>query len=376
MTVPTPASEPAVIRAGDNAEFLSLVPHLVGCRPRDSVVMIPFADRRTLGGMRIDLPPADAADVGALAAGFLGSFARVRHANRIAVVVYTDDAYRDERGRIARSAFVDALLGCARASDYAVVEALCVASDGWGSYLEPDGPYAGSPLDEIRPEDVDLGDGAPLADQGAGLELPATEDDEREAVARAIRERATLRLSDPTLTAAFEDVVAVHAELAADTLALLVMALDRPAIRDVALSQWSGDLAEGREIQRFNIAWAAGEAWDFDGPLRLAGEGARPDAARLRRALEVARKVAAVAPRRLRTGALASAAWLSWALGSSTHAAHYVRLAQEINPAHGLADIVATMVRHQHLPAWAYERPVPGPPPANRAECRRRARRG
>ncbi|WP_309068556.1 DUF4192 family protein [Microbacterium sp.] len=374
MTVSSPAPEPAIIRAGDNAEFLSLVPHLVGCLPRDSVVLIPFADRRTLGGMRIDLPPADAPDVRALAAGFLGAFARVRHANRIAVVVYTDDAYRDPRGRISRAALAEALLGCAGVAGYEVVEALCVAADGWGSYLEPDGSYAGSRLDEIRPEDIDLGDGTPLADQHAGLELPASAEAEVRAVASAIRERTALRLEDPALLAVFEDVVSGQSELSADTLALLVLALDRPAIRDIALSQWSGDLAEGREIQRFNIAWAAGEAWDFAGPLRLAGEGERPDPARLRRAREVVRTVASVAPRRLRTGALASAAWLSWALGSSTHAAHYVRLAQEINPAHGLADIVATMIHHQHLPSWAYERQVPGPPPENRAARRRWAR--
>lgn len=372
MTLQTPAPEPVIIRAGDNAEFLALVPHLAGCHPRDSVVLVPFADKRTLGAMRIDLPPADADGLPQIAASFFGAFARVRGANRIAIVVYTDDGYRDERGRIARSAFAEALRRCAEAAGYGIVESLCVAADGWGSHLEPDGPYAGYPLDDIRTDLVDVGDGPSAGDQNAGLELPPSDPAERELVAAEIRSH-TLSLDDPALPELFEAVVARGA---ADpdprTLALLVLALDRPAIRDIALSQWCGDLAEGRAIQEFNVAWAAGTASDFRGPLRLAGEGDRPDLERLRRARDIARKVASVAPHRLQTGPLAAAAWLSWALGSSTHAAHYVRLAQEINAGHGLANIVATMVRNQHLPSWAYNRPAPGTERQNRSARRRR----
>ncbi|TFU33263.1 DUF4192 family protein [Microbacterium paludicola] len=373
MTLQPSAPSPVIVRAGDSAEFLSLIPHLAGCHPRDSVVLVPFADKRTLGALRVDLPGADEPDPAELAASFIGLFTRVRHANRIAIVVYTEDGYRDERGRIARATFVEALVRCAEAADYAVVDALCVAADAWGSYLEPDGPYSGSPLDLIRPEDLDFGDGAPLADQHAGLELPPSDADERERVAQAIR-ALTLNPADPELPLAFEDAVTSDVELSTEALALLVLALERPAARDIALSQWCGDLAEGREVQQFNVSWLEGTASDFRGPLRLAGEGPRPDPVRLRRALEVTKKVASVAPPRLRTGVLASTAWLCWALGSSTHAAHYVRLAQEINSAHGLANIVATMIRHAHLPSWALDRAIPGPPPKNRDERRRWAK--
>lgn len=375
---PAPPPAPTVVRAADAAEFLSMVPHLAGCTPRDSLVLVPFADRRTMGALRVDLPPADVdpARLPELAAAFVAMLTRIQHANRVAIVVYTDDPYRDAHGRIARSALVEALLRCAHAADYAIVEALCVAADAWGSHLEPDGPWAGHPLDRIRPEDVDWPGSdrdAIRADQTAGCELPPSDLVERERVARELTSMS-VRLDDPAIPALLEDAVAHDDEPSPRGLALLTLMLDRPAIRDIALSQWCGGVEAGRAIQRFNVAWAAGEDVDLDGPLALAGEGPTPDADRLRRALALTKRVAACAPRERRAGPLAAAAWLSWALGRSTHAANFVGLAQAIDPGHGLAGIVARMVAAGHLPAWAYERPVPGPPPRNRAERRRRER--
>ena len=48
--------EPAVVKAHGAADLLSLVPLLIGCRPRDSVVLVPFAGARAAGGLRLDLP--------------------------------------------------------------------------------------------------------------------------------------------------------------------------------------------------------------------------------------------------------------------------------------------------------------------------------
>ncbi|GGH45118.1 hypothetical protein GCM10010921_20280 [Microbacterium album] len=367
-----------MISCEDSARFLSLVPHVTRCTPRDSLVLVPFADRRTVGAMRVDLPgPLHAEHPGyaEFAATVVGNVCQVTVANRVAVVVYTDDPYRDATGRIARAALVDSVLRRLEGCDLEIVEALCVAADGWGSYLEPDGPYAGHPLDRIRPEDIPVGDGEPpLGDQAAGSELPASDLAERERVGRALA-GAAVGLDDGRLTERIEDALAwdpaaLHPQDAAE----LILVLDRPATRDVALTQWCGGLAEGRAAQRWQLAWSRGEAPALDGPLRLAGEGPRPDPERLQRALDLARRLAACAPRPRRAGPLAAAAWLAWALGNSTHAAHYVDLVRELDPDHGLADIIATMITAAYLPAWAYDRPIPGPPPKNRAERRRWAK--
>lgn len=60
--------------------------------------------------------------------------------------------------------------------------------------------------------------------------------------------------------------------------------------------------------------------------------------------------IAAHTPRHERAGALSVCAWLSWALGRSTHAERYAALARELDPTHGFADIVARFVAAGHLP--------------------------
>ena len=48
--------------------------------------------------------------------------------------------------------------------------------------------------------------------------------------------------------------------------------------------------------------------------------------------------------------------WLAWALGRSTHAERYAILACEVEPEHGLAEIVRSFVLAGHLPDWAFRR--------------------
>ena len=45
---------------------------------------------------------------------------------------------------------------------------------------------------------------------------------------------------------------------------------------------------------------------------------------------------------------------LSWALGRSTHAALYAERACEVDPEHGLSQIVLSFVQAGHLPDWAF----------------------
>lgn len=141
--------------------------------------------------------------------------------------------------------------------------------------------------------------------------------------------------------------------------AALVWCLARPSLRDVALVQWSGNLADGDEALDAQLRWESGEEYPAHLAMRMWGEGDTPDVARLGVALEVCRHAAAVAPRGARSGALAMCAWLSWALGRSTHAAAYAGMACEIEPEHGLSQIVLSFVQAGHLPDWAFRRGAP-----------------
>jgi hypothetical protein len=166
---------------------------------------------------------------------------------------------------------------------------------------------------------------------------------------------AVCRLDD--LPRFFEDALARPVEGAGvyDT-AALVWCLARPALRDVALVQWSGNLAQGDEAFDAQLRWEAGEEYPAHLAMRMWGEGDPPQAPRLETALALVRHAAAVAPRTAQPGALAMCAWLSWALGRSTHAAAYAERACEIEPEHGLSQIILSFVSAGHLPDWAFRR--------------------
>ncbi|MFV0374922.1 MAG: lipopolysaccharide biosynthesis protein, partial [Microbacterium sp.] len=240
-------------------------------------------------------------------------------------------------------------------------------------------PDSGRPLAELE---VSPSPGVPLdvdADQAAGATLPTTTPAQRRPVAAALRSlraaveivcgvpadgaraeridpaalEAVCALDDaPTL---FESVLSAPPDDAM-TQALLAWILGRPALRDIALVQWGSDAAGGHRALEAQRRWESGEPYPLDVGKVMWGDGPQPDADRLRAALELCRAVAAVAPRRDRPGALVACAWISWALGRSTHAEVYARMAHEIDRHHGLADIVRSMVAAGHLPAWAFQR--------------------
>ncbi|WP_293787889.1 DUF4192 family protein [uncultured Aeromicrobium sp.] len=121
-----------VIKATSAADFLGLVPALVGCTPSCSIVAIPFAGSRTIGAARFDLNPT--LDPATLASAIVGVICRVPAADGFAVVVYTDEAGEASQG------LVSALLACAdkprstdgASAEWARVDRRCVMSRGQG----------------------------------------------------------------------------------------------------------------------------------------------------------------------------------------------------------------------------------------------------
>ena len=136
--------------------------------------------------------------------------------------------------------------------------------------------------------------------------------------------------------------------------AMLGWCLNRPGLRDIALVQWATDQSGGDIASDAQRRWEDGEEYPVDLALVMWGDARRPDHARLEAALAVARDVAALLPKKQRPGPLSVCAWLSWALGRSTHAHRYARSALAIDPRHGLADIVLAFVQAGHLPEWAF----------------------
>jgi hypothetical protein len=274
----------------------------------------------------------------------------------------------------------------ADASGLRMTDMLCVGGDAWGSVLDADLPPGGRPLTELGSVPPGIEDLAPIGDQASGAELPTAGLIESERVGRALiafsravtvlcgeehgEQQATAVEGDRVdpqalsavcalddLPALFED--ALHwptDDLAPYDAAALVWCLSRPSLRDVALVQWSGTFDDGDEAFEAQLRWEDGEEYPVHLAMRMWGEGDRPDLDRLEQALALVRRIAAVAPRASRPGALAMCAWLSWALGRSTHADAYAREACAIEPDHGLSEIVRSFVHAGHLPDWAFRR--------------------
>ncbi len=372
---------PTIIKASDAADFLALVPALAGYRPRQSLALVLFRGNRTAGVMRYDLPEPDAVEE--MASTTIGLACKVDRIDGIAIVVYTDARLRDDSSApIAGHELVAALEKRAHVCGLRVVEALCVADDAWGSYEEGEA----RPIAEVHEREADLPLPVPTGDQGAGAFLPESDLAEKERIARAlltiddvaeallaappnveVADVPSLARLDPRALAAVQALDDLP-ELLEDALlwdpddleafsgAALLWCLRRPALRDVALQQWAGDIHAGELALFAQLRWEAGQDYPEELGARFCGEGPRPDPARLHRARNLVRRIAAAAPREARPGPLAAAAWISWALGGSTHAGWYAEQALEIDPGHGLSQIVLTMCAASHLPEWAFAR--------------------
>lgn len=356
----------------DPAAFLRAVPRLAHCTPVRSLVLVPLVGTTARGALRLDLPsPGSDEQVAATA---IGMICHVAGTDAIALVVYDGDAHWPPDGPLPREELVDRVLDRAEACGLGARGAYLVAADGWGAY----GDRAPRPHAEIelRPgsglqHDQHEGTAVQRAGKARRRAVAAELERAEYAFAQLLLRRAGLvdpaaaspPLAGPLDEAALPDVFEAALgwdpdELGAADAGLLALVFSTPMLRDAALTQWSADERTGRAVLAWQLTWRPddeAEPGDVpNGVLRLTGAGERPDPDRLRRGLGLARAVAAAAPSRARAGALASAAWLSWALGNATHAGAYAERARSIEPEHGLTRILLGLVEHSRLPAWAF----------------------
>lgn len=357
-------------KAAGAADFLPLVPRMIGYQPERSLVLVAFAGSRSVGVLRFDLPPADVLVPSAQSmAGFI---ARIEGATGFVPVVYIEGNALEGIGL----PLIYALDEQAHMMGLHLNDKLIVASDGWVSAY--DESLTVHPLSEIAP-DMDDPELAALPAARSildGTELPVVTDHARTEVASALENLhgamasltgfgdATVGVGTPEalLTIAmlddlpelYEDALTWELEdVPTYSIAALVWCFARPALRDIALVQWCGDRDRGDRALEAQLAWEEGTEYPEDLAMQMWGEGPQPQPARLEQALALVKVIAAYDTS---GGSLATAAWISWALGRSTHAEHYAKLAIVNEPEHGLAEIVSSFVTAGHLPAWAFEK--------------------
>lgn len=307
----TSSPAPAIHRAATPADFVAAVPALVGFHPEQSVVLVPFAGRGSLGAARFDLPRGDPKVPIEL---IVATLARHVVADSVKVVVYVRAAL-PVSGPLPEAESTRMLLRTLRERGFEASEAWLVAADGWIGFSEP--------LSDRR----DLADLARAA-QALGPSAPRI---------RSVAERATLPELDPA------EVTAVRIEV--DTLldrhpdarlpdAERVRALT--AVRRVAnggILPASAVLAlivvlVQRQDHRRDVLLEAIWAGDHRARARMA----RPPAERMERVIALAGHVAACAGESEAAGALAFLAIAHWAFGHSSVAGVVIDRARQLAP--------------------------------------------
>lgn len=328
---------PVTIKAAGAAEFLGLLPSMLGYVPTRSVVLVPFAGSKSIGAMRFDLPDTESEP--RVASTMIGIVCRLEDATAVIAVVYTDEPSLSTAGLFGHLAHEAQVCGLE------IRELIYVAADGWGDPLSADEPH---PLSEITRHP----DAPPPAggDQAAGAELP----DVDEAVHRAVLDQ----VSDFPVTATDAEILMLLegwaiAEAQPRMLAVMHWMLERPALRDVGVLTWVLGIPGGVQAIAAQCDFEEGGQYPAELAQVMWGEGPRPDTARLEQALTNTRTLLAILPL---PGAFATAAWLAWAIGRSSQADAYVKRARHIDDEHGLANIVAAFVSAGHLPNWAFQR--------------------
>jgi hypothetical protein len=321
-----------IVKTAHAKDFLALVPQLVGFQPSESIVFVAFRGSRTCAAVRFDLPDDSSEQHHRrVATSLVGMLSKLPGVDGVVPVVYTERAYLGDGGDSgAPSAdpgpphrrFVGAVIERFRFSGYRVRDALCVAGDAWGSYIDPDFPAEGRPLGDIAASEA-LGEVPQLArsrfgDVAQWAALPVVDLATKERVARKLRElarafdsgrtaapaathdhadvtEAALAAADTALVDAEADFAAAEADVAAaeadvalalglddparvhdlpavlelilahdvarldDRAAAFVIAIARsPALRDVVMLQWAFDLATGDRVLDDAESFAAG----------------------------------------------------------------------------------------------------------------------
>jgi hypothetical protein len=325
-----------IVKSKSLGDFVALIPALLGFHPTNSLVLIPMANKRTLGGIRIDLPASDT-DTRSVAQTCLGYVLKVASVEGIAIFTYGDGEPRRE--------LVDEIVAASRQAGLAIADAAHINADGWTSYFDQDNAVA--PVPEASHH-------APTGgDQNTGGRLPEADADFRSDVLHALEDASPTLADVPVLA----ELVASGATLTATHAADLALTLHSPLTRDVLLVQWAAGAELGAEALEAQVGWQAGGFIPEDVQRVMLGTAKRPDPTRLTAALDAVTLLAAHLPEALRPGSLAAAAWLSWALGRSSQAQSFSQMALTIDPDHGLSRIVLSQVGAGMLPEWAFIRP-------------------
>jgi hypothetical protein len=338
-------------KANTPADFVSMVPSMLGFQPQDSLVVVLFRDARSVGSFRLDLPSRHT-DLDEYSAELVGVLSRVEGVNKLAFLVYTDTPHDDDLiGRLAEAVMPLQFL-------YEPNGFFYVASDGWGFWGDEPSPLSDLVIPDERVVQM------PVRESQTAIDPVDPPDDQYVSAVWDVIVLATMSdipdadIFDGSadLFTWWESVLSQTGTLSPSSTAQILLAFVRPSIRDTLLLA----TIDGEDVGRF--ATAAQHAYQEHGTpypehlaKRIIGAGPRPGFDRMRALRPHLERAILCAPvDDFMVGPLAILGWMSWAAGNASVAREYLYQSAQVDPNHGFTNILIDMIAHGHLPSWAF----------------------
>ena len=376
-----------VLRPASSVQLLATIPALLEQTVDAGLVLVLFrrvaetGRLRSAGSMRIDGTPGDLAVADSGRSPVAALLHRVPWARGVAVVDYTRERFAAHHG-IPRRPELAALATEIERSGRELIDACCVAPDGWGSLLDPDVPPDGHPLSLIAEDPMALESRLHLAREAVSTDelarLPTADPSTAREVATWTRtlladlpSRFPLSQLDRVLGAAPEriasDLVVTRPEsLAASSLARMAALLQIGLARELALASIaypdgiSGLLRRAAaDVGATFASRAPTPAHErmvhLSGPIMKGQLVKRPDLERLQGAAHGLRHLCALLPPDLSTGPRASLAWTFWIAGKCATAYSHLAAARDLDSGHRLIRLFGPLCKAGAMPEWVRE---------------------
>jgi len=363
-----------IVKASTQADFLAMVPQLVGIEIDDSVVLVGFRGKHTHAAIRFGLPDVAASrDVmKKFATTIVGTFCKIPSLDGVVVVICTSEIF--DRGCTVPHAVLGKLLADRLdRSGFVVKDALCQAGDGWASYLSDHVPPGGHTLDDISAspvfDAVSSEDLRQVRSRVGEARIPDASADKQERMRATMADlwlASTAQVAsgsiDPRLGPMNDVPVFVEAALTWDDAEiaefgpLLMVLVSMPNMRDQCMLQWASTAQTGDLL----FDWAVAGPDEMEPELAkllgglMLGEGPRPDPERIEAGIALLLKIVPLLVGADRLAPLCMLTWLNWALGRGSLAGAYLDEATAIDNTYGMVEVLVMIVQNGVLPEWAF----------------------
>ncbi|MGO2002670.1 MULTISPECIES: DUF4192 domain-containing protein [Micrococcaceae] len=366
-------SSPGQLSVSDAEGVISLVPHLLGFHPRESLVVLIMREKALEATLRVDLPAPGTGLMGArrFTRQLVDYLRAAPEADGACLVLYSELAHAEGHLLPYRD-FTDAVTSQLQRCGYQVPDAWLVGCGRWWSYFcggPTCCPTSGRPIESVLLSEAHLNmvlrGSSPMAEpwDGTGAETWPGVEAVREVVDEHQRAgggwRESIRGLERWCAALDQEPQELVTKLRSnpsDTGALLA-SLRTDLVRDALpfAAGSSGAGARSALVGRLRNADANAELREL-GEFMLGNSDQAPHWGTLEKLWEVGRGILPAARGRDRCALLCILGWVEWAKGHSSGAHALIATCRSEAPEYRLAALLGAFLARGRLPRWATNR--------------------